>query len=106
MTIIRHGQRWGDWSLDAPQTGQPHLVSEIDGRERYAIGLYGIVGSAAMLDWIMQLRPKTWVTNDIIGDLVSAFDDIFDPQGTLCGTGVDHELNAENFLRNRISRAA
>ena len=47
------------------------------GIEAYSIALDGITDSAHMLDWIFQLRMKAWVTNDIIGDLISAFQDIF-----------------------------
>lgn len=97
---IRAGQTWGDWRLE---TDTMHLVlTRGSDAERYYIALRSITSSAPMLDWIFQLRMKSWVTNDIIGDLVSAFQDIFDPQGTLCGEGVDKQLNTSAHLARVI----
>lgn len=70
---------------------------------RYEIDLEGITESATMLDWIFQLRKKHWVTNEVIGDLISAFQDIFDPQLTLCGSGEGKTINARRHLRSEIA---
>lgn len=80
-----------------------HLVLTWKGNgERYAVPLRGITGSAEMLDWTFQLRMKTWVTNDVIGDLISAFQDILRPQQTLCGGGVDKHLDARAWLEKTV----
>ena len=47
------------------------------GGQHFDIGLDHISDRANLLDWIIKLRMKEWVTNDIIGDLVSAFLDLF-----------------------------
>jgi len=81
-----------------------HLCLARNGNpERYYIPLTEITDSAHMLDWIFQLRMKSWMTNDIIGDLLSAFEEIFDPQGTLCGSGRDKKLDASKYLASRIA---
>jgi hypothetical protein len=104
MKQIRDGDSWGDWELEANGSRSPHLVLKINRRTKYAIDLFSIDGSAEMLDWLFQLRMKGWVTNDIMGDLLSAFQDIFGPQQTLCSAGKEKHLDAESFLRKRIKR--
>jgi hypothetical protein len=100
MRGIRDGFSWGNWKLDA---GTLTLVSE---SPSYEIRLDEITDSAEMLDWIFQIQMKTWATNDVIGNLIRAFDDIFMPQGTLCGQGVGKTIDAEKFLRGRIGGAS
>jgi hypothetical protein len=97
---VKDGSRWGDWHLDARAL---LLVLKRD-RHRYEIDLADITDSAHMLDWIFQLRGKTWATNDIIGDLVSAFDDLLDPQGTICGEGRNKTINAREHIERLIRR--
>jgi hypothetical protein len=104
MKEIHDGDSWGDWALEADGSSSPYLVLKINRRRKYAIDLYSIDGSAEMLDWLFQLRMKSWVTNDIMGDLLSAFQDIFRPQQMLCGAGKDKYLDAKSFLKTRIKR--
>ena len=53
--------------------------------------------SAQMLDWIMQVAGKQWVTNEILGDLVHALNDIFKPQSNLCSHGWGKVSNGTNL---------
>ena len=97
--VLKH-TRWGAWVVDAEA-----LVLVLTGEHGpYEIDLESITDSARMLDWIFQIRMKTWSTNNIVGDLINAFQDIFHPQGTLCGPGVREELNARAFLRKKFER--
>jgi hypothetical protein len=48
-----------------------------------------------MLDWIFQIRKKAWATNKIMGDLLTAFEDIFRPQALRCSGGHDKKLHAK-----------
>ena len=102
MKKIREGDSWGNWTLEI--TGDVPWLALKAKEGSYEIDLHRIDGSAEMLDWIFQLRMKAWVTNDIIGDLTSAFQDIFRPQSTLCGAGIDKKLDAKTFLEKRIKR--
>ena len=97
---LKDGARWGDWHLEV---GNLTLVLR-SGHDNYEIDLEQINDSAQMLDWIFQLRTKTWVTNDIIGDLLSAFQDIFCPQATICGGGQNTTINATEHLQSVITR--
>jgi hypothetical protein len=51
-----------------------------------------------MLDWIFQIRKKAWATNKIMGDLLTAFKDMFRPQALLCSGGHDKKLDARAHL--------
>jgi hypothetical protein len=98
MKQIQHGSKWGDWTLDAK-----FMTLDLQsGRHSYQIGLENITDSAHMLDWIFQIQRKTWSTNDIIGDLINAFEDIFSPQGTICGQGIGKTIDSTAFLKRRL----
>jgi hypothetical protein len=106
MKHLKNGTTWGDWTLE---TGDSVLVldTKIEGmRHHYEIELWKITDSAHMLDWIFQLRMKTWVTNDVMGDLLSAFQDIFRPQTFLCGAGHDKKLDATSHLEKVFAKAS
>ena len=45
--------------------------------------------SAEVLDWILQIRHKTWTTDQDVADLVHALDDVLRPQAKLCSWGVE-----------------
>jgi hypothetical protein len=106
MRTVKHGQRWGDWTLDAKQNLLV-LDTEIKGRNHhYEVNLLNIKDSAHMLDWIFQLRPKAWVTNDVMGDLLNAFYDTFRPQTFLCGGGSDKKLDAASHLQRMTAKAS
>jgi hypothetical protein len=96
METIKEGQKWGGWRLDATTM---ELVLD---QEHYRVDLERIDDSAQMLDWIFQLRMKGWSTNEIMGDLLTAFQDIFRPQSTLCGGGASHTIDAKDFLQKKI----
>jgi len=103
---VKDGTQWGLWWFAADTHSLVLDDERGHGIEAYSIALDGITDSARMLDWIFQLRMKAWVTNDIIGDLISAFQDIFRPQGTLCGSGTDKKLDAREHIERLLSRSA
>ena len=53
----------------------------------YEIDLERIGSSAAMLDWIFQIRGKAWATSTVLRDLLNAFHDVSGPQSSLCSLG-------------------
>ena len=94
------GDRWGNWEFAADTL---HLLyKQPGGREQYNIPLRGISDSAEMLDWVFQVRMKTWISSKDIGDLVQAFDDLLEPQATLCGQGVNQKLNPGAYINERM----
>lgn len=69
--------KWGKWSF------KDNLTLVHKDASYYDVDLERM-SSIEMLDWILQLRHKGWVTSKDIGDLVTALDDIF---------SVQHQLN-------------
>ena len=79
------------WGLDR-QHMTLTLKQGLIGREerrvpQYEIDLNRCRTSAMVLDWIMQVAGKSWVTKEMLGDLVLAFNQILRPQANLCSIG-------------------
>lgn len=74
---------WGNWRLRRPKAALEHVPSG------YSIPLEWCAGNAALLDWIIQLHAKSWLTDADFRDLVRALDDIFAPQFGMCSCGAD-----------------
>ncbi len=55
-----------------------------------------------MLDVIFEVKRHSWATTDVIADLISAFQELFDPQVTLCAGGRNRTLDPAAHLRTRI----
>jgi hypothetical protein len=122
---LLHGRKWGDWTLDIERLCLVHLAFPVDlgngsGRTEgvppytafwgdYEIDLERACDSAAMLDWIYQIRGKGWASARVMKDLLEAFHDILHPQGNLCsgacggGGGGMVIKNPGAFLRRRIA---
>jgi hypothetical protein len=60
-----------------------------------------------MLDWIFQLNHKNRFgdsiygneNQDLIGDLVQALDDIFNPQANCCSRGKEKEFSGSKLAK-------
>jgi hypothetical protein len=88
--------RFGRWTINHSNLTLTHA----NGHE---IDLEEMTCSAKMLDWIFQINAKGWASIDDLGQLVKALDEIFNPQGRLCSFGVDHQLDATAFLKQRFA---
>ncbi len=89
----------GWWSFDASTL---RLVLEGAGLPHYAIELRRITSSACMLDVIFEVKRHVWATTEVIAGLITAFQDLFDPQVTLCADGRDRTLDPAAHLTTRI----
>ena len=69
------------------------------GKRRYEIDLERCGDPAQILDWIYQLNGKSWMTHDLMGQVVRALDnachEVFDDgvQGVFCSGGVSKQAN-------------
>lgn len=81
---------WGNWTLD---THDGYLVHE----NGYEINLAECRTPAGLLDWIFQIRPKNWADANEIATLLEAFEDIIEPQASLCSAGVAKSLTREQM---------
>jgi hypothetical protein len=73
-----YGDTWGIWEYKQNGT----LTCDI-----YEVDLDRMESSAAVLDWIIQVSHKSWVTEDDLADLIYAIDDILGLQQNYCGFG-------------------
>jgi len=89
-------QSWGDWVLE-----KETLVLKHKGTD-YEVYLDECNNSAQILDWIIQVSQKSWATNDVIGELVRALDDILNIQGHFCGSGISHEANSKEIAQDYV----
>ncbi len=79
---------WGVWALD-----KELLV--LRDKTGYEVDLEHMKTSAEMLDKIMQVANKeTSYSAEDTGHLVRALNEIFDPQTTLCSSGLDRILTS------------
>ena len=91
---------WGRWALDAEDLRLHH-------EENYSVDLKRFSSAAPMLDMIVQVRRKVFVTTTDVGDFVAALDDIFDIQSSLVPGGVDRRIDdVPAFLHKRIAARA
>lgn len=96
---IPGGAESSRWVFDANRLA---LVLDSAGAPAYSIELRQIISSACMLDIIFGVKRQDWASNDIVGDLITAFQELFDPQVTLCGGGKDRTLDPAAHLKARI----
>jgi hypothetical protein len=80
---------WGNWKLNHETPVLEYANFSLNGAGFYEIDLDRMTSSAEMLDAIFQVAGKRWISNEDIGDLVRALDDLLDPQAHLCSNGKD-----------------
>lgn len=80
--------KWGPWHLNRERLS-------LTGPYNYEIDLEMCRNSNAILDWIAQLAGKEWVTDQMLGQLVRAFDDLFHLQANYCSHGMHKEKGKE-----------
>ena len=70
-------------------------------RVLYWIDLERCLTPAQVLDWIFQLRGKTWMTPGLLGLFLEAMRHALDPQARLCSFGRPSEI-AKKDLRGIV----
>ncbi len=99
MKKIKDGSTWGDWTLDAKDMV---LSLSRKGRKHPNIQLGAITSGAELLDHIFHILHKDWATNEIVADLLKAFEDILKPRRNLRGTD-DFDMAA--YLKERLKKS-
>ena len=82
----------------------PHSLTLIfhSGEEiQHLVDLRKITSSTCMLDIIFEVSGRSWASKEIVGDLIQALQDLFDPKVTLCGAVRDRPLDPVAHLVNR-----
>ena len=98
---------WGRWRYN--ETMMFLELWTAKGGWLYEIDLFRCRTSAQVLDHIIQLHEKSWLTNDDMRDFLEAINDLLHPQSTLCGLGIDRgEIKnirrTINNVRTRLAR--
>src|SRR5581483_6643128 len=96
---------WNGWRLDAREA---MLLTPEDCVVEYEIDLNQCKNPAEVLDWIAQMKHKTWVDDSLLAGLVRALDDILDMQANLCSCGNAKELSGSDieFLVSPFRRSS
>jgi hypothetical protein len=112
---VRHGTRWGNWTLDAcrlvlvynphgpAQYTRPYDPDLVGCYSGYEVDLERCTTSAAVLDWIFQIETHGYD----VENFVSAIADLLNPQQTLCsgclfGAQSDRRLNVVAHLKKQF----
>ncbi len=100
---------WGYWRFD--KDGNLLIINKSlcpgeDSKDLYKIDLERLNTSAAILDTIIQMSQKLWITREDVGYLIEALDDLFTLQSNFCGSEYEHSDGsheyAKRILENRM----
>lgn len=67
----------------------------------YWVPLKEIHNSAQMLDWIFQIKTKTWATPEVMFGLLTALDSLLCPQSLYCSWGVNKTVKNPREIATR-----
>jgi hypothetical protein len=88
---LYHGKQWGAWKLNTLNFTLECTAPESGG---YYIDLEEIDSARTMLDWLFHIEPKSWVTSEMVGDLVRAFEEVFHARSLFCQSDKPFNLTA------------
>jgi len=98
---------WGNWRFDREKNSliiSKSLCPGEEERDLYEVALERCNSSAAILDWIIQISQKLWITREDIGHLVEALDDIFTLQSNFCGSEYEHSDGKPDYARSILEK--
>jgi len=97
-------RKWGHWKYN-PDDLTLDFKKTVGGRHfGYYVDLRRCTNSAQILDWIFQIRAKTWCTDKDIADLLRAFNDLMrSVQSKVCSGGVDKKFDFKKYLIKQIN---
>ena len=90
-------RRRGRWVFNAKTLRLTH------DQYNYGIDLRSCKDAPNILDWILQLSHKAWISGQDLGDLVRQFDHIFSGlQGKVCPWGEYREIDPVAVLKKNV----
>ena len=96
---IRDGQEWGRWRYRRSNLTLETDVPDAAPRTTYDVDLRRCNNSAQILDWILHMREKVWISAADIGHLVIALDDLADGLADkVCMGGFDRDFDFAEHL--------
>lgn len=98
----RRTKRWGNWVVFL----KPYYCIEHE-PSGYWIGFNRLNTCAEIMDWLFQLRQKTWFSSQDASDFLTLIDDVLHPQATLCSFGQDHgKIDAPKIFKAFFDRGS
>jgi len=93
LEISRPRHKWGSWMFNRQNLTLQHFMEGHIGNEGfidYEVDLEECIHAPSILDWILQIANKTWITADDIGNLVLALNQLakYGLQGMVCPGGM------------------
>ncbi|WP_373478829.1 hypothetical protein [Geminocystis sp.] len=89
-------KNWGDWFLNEKNLTLTNKTND------YEIDLETIKSSADILDWIYQVFKKQWNDQQIMYDLLCAFQDLFKPQVNYCSFGKEKKADGGQLVKHYL----
>ena len=71
----------------------------VNKKNGYYWSFENVKDSAGVLDFIVQISKKTWLTSASVGDAVRLLNHVFNIQGTWCGGGNNHVMPAAQAMK-------
>lgn len=93
---------WGYWRFEKESRQliiNKSIVPGEEGKDLYKIDLVRCNTSAAILDVVISMSQKLWVTREDIGNLIEALDDIFMLQVNFCGSEFEHSDGHSDYAK-------
>jgi len=95
-------KRWGRWILDEEDLS---LFTSFDNDEkRFSLPLFLCNNPELTLGWITSIREKEWTTNQDIGDLIEALDDLHILKSSFDRNGYEHDNGNIEYTRNVVQQ--
>lgn len=79
---------WGGWELW--QSKEEPTLLQYNRAANYWIPIDDLKTSAQVLDWIAQVKQKSWAGDSCLAGLVRALDDCLNLQANFCGSGIEN----------------
>ena len=87
--------RWGDWSYDKKRCVLMYRPKD------YNVDLKECRNSAEVLNWVLEVNDKNWMTPEGLWDFVQAITALLNPQLNICSAGVDKVVDPCALVKSR-----
>lgn len=98
---------WGRWIFNLEALSL--ITKDTKSDRTYYLPLSTCNSSSQILDWITNFLEKDWTSNQDMGDLVQALNELLDFQMNFVGNGIDESRGngsyAEKIIKQRLKLA-
>jgi len=98
---------WGRWVFNLEALSL--ITKDTKSDRTYYLALSTCNSSSQILDWIANFLEKDWTSNQDMGDLIQALNELLDFQMNFVGNGIDESRGngsyAERIIKQRLKLA-